>query len=265
MVIILVAFGGFLVYWLGFRGSVFDPTPPAPPPEYAEGYAIIQFQDPLNEVIVTEVDLYIQFRNGTNYLNTTSGTTFYVPEASWFFAVKAGYWNLTGSVYAQGDAPGDAHIQTYSLTQIAPKNNVQFLISAIDGVYGTYSSSEIPDGYHTILISYSITGDWCYNSSWGDSSWVPDMFIPIGSYADQYNISITGLWIGWNGSITDYSLGGSPVGYYLVYDVGVCNSTHFYGIAFSGQLQVSGVFSNISNATIYFGLLDDTNNLVIHF
>jgi len=258
--------GLIIIGVIGWGGEGIKPfSPPPAPAEYSVGHAIINFWDPFTQEPVDDVQLYIQFQNGSNYLNTTSGASFYISGGSWFFAVKTGYWNVSGTVFAGGDTSNDTYIQTHSLTRIASKAHVHISITAIDGIFGIYNSSDIGNGFHTLTFSYIISGGWYENSSWGVSSWVPEIFIPIGSHAALTNISTAGLWIGWNGSITDYSLGSSPVGYFTVHNIGNYNSTHFYGIAFSGELQVSGVFNDITNAIFYFGLMDAITSWTIPF
>jgi hypothetical protein len=241
----------------------------APPPaEFSKGYAIINFGNPLTDNItapsIQGADIYVQFwSNGTTYLKTTSGISFYVPEASWYYAVKPGYWNSSGTIFAKGATPAEAYNQTYPMCLIPPKEAIHFIIIAIDWVYGAYAASEIPNGDHTLVVAYSISDGWQNNATWCDPSWVPDQFIPTGSVADQQNVSLFSLWLGWDGSLTDFRLGGSPVGHYQVYDVGTYNTTLFYSIEFDGQLMIQANFKDILGATFYIGLLDDITNLAI--
>lgn len=260
--ILLVILVPMLIWGIVSFGGVFE----LPPEEFQTGYATINFGDPFTNQTITDVDIYVQFWNGTNYLKTESGVPFYVPEVSWYFAVKSGFWNTSGAIWASGATPEEAYVQTYSICRICPIEKVQFIILTIDGIYGTYTSEDISDGYHDIHFAYSLLDGWADNSTWGSASAsVPDIFIPEGSLADQWNISRYGLWIGWNGTISDYTLGGSALGKYKVYNVGKYNSTKIYPLAYSGEIWISGIFKSMTNATLYYGFIDDVDRLTIPF
>jgi hypothetical protein len=257
-----------ILYFTGFLGAIFQPT--APPEEYAKGYATINFFDPYTQEYVEDVDLYIQFLNGTNYLNTTAGQSFYVPDASYFFAIKPTYWNLSGAVLAQGSTSTEAYNQTISIYKIPPKGNVEVSIICIDNVYGTYTSADIPDGYHTLTFAYRITEPWYSTGAWGVASYIPPLFIPEdATYAKLYGVYTFGLWIAWqatgDGGIVDYSLAGSPVGVNTIFDIGSYNSTFMYTWHFSGIWEISGNFKGIIGGMFYIGLIDDIDTLAINF
>jgi len=267
-VILIVSFSivGVILglYLSGAWGSLFQPPPPAPE-EYQVGFAKLEFRDPYTMEPLSDVEISIQFYNGTIYLNVTAGEIFYVPEASWFFARKPSYWNVSGPVYAQGETPAEAYVNTFSMTRVAPKFAVEFRILAIDGNYGTYTSADIPDGYHEVRFIYQLTGEWYNTSTWGSACYVPDFLVPAGSLADQLNVSRWGLWLGWNGTISDFSLLGSPVSAYKIFDVGTYNATIMYPFAFSGEFTISATFSQIQNATLYLGFLHETDHFTIPF
>lgn len=262
--LIFIIVGVPLAIYFGWFGAIYQLE--APPEEYSTGYAILNFRDPYSGEMVTDVDCHIYFfSNETELFQVSSGTPFYVPEACYFFAMKPGYWNASGSIYAQGTTPAEAYNQTYNLFKIPPKNYINFSIIAIDGVYGSYSSADIPDGTHTILFTYSIGGIWRNQSAWGVTAYVPPSLIPSGSYAEAYGVYLQTLWIGWNGSVTNYQLQNAPVDVYRVFDVGIYNTTFIYAFHYSGQFSITAEFKNISNASLYFGLLDDVYSYTIPF
>jgi len=244
------------------------------PLDFSQGYAIINFQDP-SGVLVPDVALLIQHMNNTNYMNVTSGALFYVPTQSYWFGMKEGYWNTSGVVRASQRLTICPIIQppcpepdllcnsTYQIYETCPKDAVQVHIIAINGTRGNFSSASIPEGYQRITLAYNITGGYATRSAWGISAYIPTKFVPSLSYAANYSVTVQALWIGWNGSVTDYKVGGSdPLS---AYDVGIYNSTICPPLFGSGEIELEGCFARLKNAVFYFGLLDDVTREVIPF
>ena len=258
--------------------------PPCPPPDMQKGYAMITFRDPFQNTPIEDVPLYIYFVNGTHYLNTTSGTTFYVPEACYFYAVKEGYWEVSGPVWANGQeqvisqsvslanifpypcpTPSEPELTEVAMVKRCPRECVRINITAIDGVEGNYSSNEIPDGYHNLTLTYLIAGEYYNTSAWGCYAYLPPVLIPNGSYAEKYRIPWRSLWIAWEGGISDYyiSYGNSQLWHYDTYPLETLNSTPLSPLALSGSLLIKAYFYNISTVYLYYGLVDDTTYSMI--
>jgi hypothetical protein len=265
----------------GVLGVLYYPPFPFPsckPLDYSKGYARITFHDPLLDKEVPDVSLFIQFlENGSTYQEVRSGEQFYVNDRSYFFALKEGYWNVSHVVYASEkmtpslssppscEAPEQCVNSSFALYKICPKDYVQIRISSIDAMRGNYTSRDIPEGYHAITFECRILGEYYNSSVWGIWTHVPSVFIPKGAYADVYDVPVQALWIGWNGSIADYAIEGDPAGMLNVYAMERWNSTLFPTFWRTMEITIRGHFSSITNAWLYYGLIDAGNNLQIPF
>ena len=262
LIIIVMSGIGYLIY-IGILGSIFGQ--PAPP-EVPTGWAKIRAYDPINRNYVNGKVYVFSYENNTNWLNTTTDTTFLLLNMS-YALVDCGidYYNTSIGVNGSGcEDCSTVQINTVYVFKKANDNDVQMELTSLDGTPGNYKATDITDGHHTLILTISIIGNSQGTSVFGVFAYIPPTW-RNETFAYQNGIYGEGGWIGWNGTVSNIKYWGvvEPVynvSSYNIEGIGV-NATYVF-IDYDVDIVIEADFQNMRNITLYYGFLDDWRHYI---
>jgi hypothetical protein len=259
ILLIITIFSGSITVYLGATGQLtFGALPEEPPEEFQVGYSkIILVNQQTNETINGNLHLFL-YSNHTNYRNITTNTVFYVPNSTYAYITvnDSRYYNQTVAVFARDDV-NNPYVTTYYTNIISPVSEVDLKLIAINNTYGSYGVGDITDGHHILTFQIVVNPPFDSNTSLGNTYFYPIGFIENNSYIANYSNNRIGLWIRWEGNIANVN---DHTFITDVYECGIYNVTTKLFPVFGGEETwiFEADFNSITNMTIYYGTLDDS-------
>jgi hypothetical protein len=248
--------GALVICVLGVQQEYIKPPTPTETPT---GYAVLSAYDPINENYLSGEILLIFHENNTLWLETSTNVTFYMPAPSYALIICGpDYYNETISLKGSGGNDSSTpYDNTAYIFKKAPNSDVILKITQLDGIYGDYSASDIPDGRHSVTLTISIIGASRGTAVFGHTCYIPDTLINK-TYATLYGEFGPGGWIGWNGSIQNLKYWDREEPVYLIGDE--VNATCSWGVEYDLSIAIEADFYNLDSVMLYYGFLDDWQN-----
>ncbi|MBD3194602.1 MAG: hypothetical protein GF317_06060 [Candidatus Lokiarchaeota archaeon] len=274
-----IAFGGFLIIILVFTfvfgspylGEIFGP-PGEVPEAQRRGYAKVMIYNAMNNSYLEDVDIYLfDMENQTILATISENETIRLNSSltTHGYIVKDGYYNLSVSLRGNGDegTSEDPYINNFTIYKIADPNDIIFQLVRIDGVFGTYNESNITNGFQILEFELVINEPSAYNASYGEWTYVPKVFVPENTYADNWSIFYKTQMIVFNGTVNNLSSGCPSCGYeYNLFKIKDCHILRQYGTQTSTRIGylLYGNFTDIVDIYMTYGFIDNYNKSQIN-
>ncbi|MHA1360165.1 MAG: hypothetical protein ACTSRC_18750 [Candidatus Helarchaeota archaeon] len=263
IILVTCSFLGFSI--LFFQGALFQPN--APPPEFAKGWSRIYLLDGMNRTYVDWANIHLIATNNLTpwKMDQTTGTTFYCPTGSIFWANITGYYPIASTLYASGDNdPANYRNNTVNIFRRAEPEDVTLTLvswqNISSGLYDYSGKLPTSDGYYRLELRVSITGPSRGVSIYGANMWIPNYTLPANTWAANSSLNFISLWFAWKGAITDYKLVEPSWLSGEVYNIDLFNCTYAPYVWYDSLFIIEGNFTNLQSVRVYDGLIDNWMN-----
>lgn len=262
----LFIIGGIAIVPLAVSGRVFTlgefgGPPPEAPVGFQKGYSVFTVKNATTgETFQSGTVTIVVLDYATETIDQTvvNGQPFYVDESSMAFIIHSGYHNMTTAVWAREDI-GNPYENTVYLYPMANESDFSAQIIKINNTYGSFDSSDLVVGHHTLLIEASLALPSRDQSYLGVGYYVPKPY--RGSLGTSLNVSNGGLFISFNGSIGNVTVSGLN---YSVFNIaGYGNATFFTSVFNTRLFQMEiDILGPITNITFFQDQIDNYADII---